>query len=54
MYQFQGYMDLQSCRGEGTLISNNSTVEISPNVTRKSMMGSFGCPQPSKLDFLNQ
>ncbi|MGA8105455.1 MAG: hypothetical protein WB815_02280 [Nitrososphaeraceae archaeon] len=31
--------------GEGTLISNNSTVEISPNVTRKSMMGSFGCPQ---------
>jgi len=31
---------------EGTLISNNSTVEISPNVTRKSMMGSFGCPQP--------
>lgn len=32
--------------GEGTLISNNSTVEISPNVTRKSMMGSFGCPQP--------
>ena len=32
--------------GEGTLISNNSTVEISPNVTRKSMMGSFGCPRP--------
>ena len=32
--------------GEGTLISNNSTVEISPNVTRKSMMGGFGCPQP--------
>jgi hypothetical protein len=32
--------------GEGTLISNNSTVVISPNVTRKSMMGSFGCPQP--------
>jgi hypothetical protein len=32
--------------GEGTLISNNSTVEISPNVTRKSLMGSFGCPQP--------
>ena len=32
--------------GEGTLISNNSTVEISPNVTRKSMMGSFECPQP--------
>ena len=32
--------------GEGTLISNNSTVEISPNVTRKSMTGSFGCPQP--------
>ena len=23
-----------------------STVEISPNVTRKSMTGSFGCPQP--------
>jgi hypothetical protein len=32
--------------GEGTPISDNSTVEISPNVTRKSMMGSFGCPQP--------
>jgi hypothetical protein len=32
--------------GEGTLISDNSTVEVSPNVTRKSMMGSFGCPQP--------
>jgi hypothetical protein len=31
--------------GEGTPISDNSTVEISPNVTRKSMMGSFGCPQ---------
>ena len=32
--------------GEGTLISDNSTVEIAPNVTRKSMMGSFGCPHP--------
>jgi hypothetical protein len=32
--------------GEGTPISDNSTVEISPNVTRKSMMGSFGCPRP--------
>jgi hypothetical protein len=32
--------------GEGTLISDNYTVEVSPNVTRKSMMGSFGCPQP--------
>jgi hypothetical protein len=32
--------------GEGAPISDNSTVEISPNVTRKSMMGSFGCPLP--------
>jgi hypothetical protein len=32
--------------GEGTPISDNSTVEIAPNVTRKSMMGSFECPQP--------
>lgn len=32
--------------GEATPISDNSTVEISPNVTRKSMMGSFGCPLP--------
>ena len=32
--------------GEGTPISDNSTVEIAPNVTRKSMMGSFGCPHP--------
>ena len=32
--------------GESEPISDNSTVEISPNVTRKSMMGSFGCPQP--------
>ena len=32
--------------GEGTLVSDSSTVEVSPNVTRKSMMGSFGCPQP--------
>jgi hypothetical protein len=32
--------------GEGPPISDNSTVEISPNVTRKSMMGSFGCPLP--------
>ena len=27
-------------------ISDNSTVEISPNVTRKSIMGGFGCPLP--------
>jgi hypothetical protein len=32
--------------GEATPISDNSTVEISPNVTRKSIMGGFGCPLP--------
>ena len=32
--------------GETTPISDNSTVEISPNVTRKLMVGSFGCPLP--------
>jgi hypothetical protein len=43
---FRATWTCSSAGGEGTLISNNSTVEISPNVTRKSMMGSFGCPQP--------
>jgi hypothetical protein len=32
--------------GESAPVSDNSTVEISPNVTRKSIMGSFGCPLP--------
>jgi hypothetical protein len=32
--------------GEATPISDNSTVEISSNVTRKSIMGGFGCPLP--------
>ena len=32
--------------GESEPISDNSTVEISPNVTRKSIMGGFGCPLP--------
>jgi hypothetical protein len=32
--------------GEVTPISDNSTVEISPNVTRKSIIGGFGCPLP--------
>jgi hypothetical protein len=32
--------------GEAAPISDNSTVEISPNVTRKSIMASFGCPLP--------
>jgi hypothetical protein len=32
--------------GESAPISDNSTAEISPNVTRKSIMGGFGCPQP--------
>jgi hypothetical protein len=32
--------------GESEPISDNSTVEISPNVTRKSIVGSFGCPLP--------
>jgi hypothetical protein len=32
--------------GEAAPISDNSTVEISPNVTRKSIIGSFGCPLP--------
>jgi hypothetical protein len=32
--------------GEAIPISDNSTVEISPNVTRKSIMGGFGCPLP--------
>ena len=32
--------------GESAPVSDNSTVEISPNVTRKSIMGGFGCPQP--------
>jgi hypothetical protein len=32
--------------GEGAPISDNSTVEISPGVTRKSIIGSFGCPLP--------
>ena len=31
---------------EATPISDNSTVEISPNVTRKSIIGGFGCPLP--------
>lgn len=33
--------------GEAEPISDNSTVKISENVTRKSMIGSFGCPLPS-------
>lgn len=32
--------------GESAPVSDNSTVEISPNVTRKSIMGGFGCPLP--------
>jgi hypothetical protein len=32
--------------GEAAPVSDNSTVEISPNITRKSIMGSFGCPLP--------
>jgi hypothetical protein len=32
--------------GESDPISDNSTVEFSPNVTRKSIMGGFGCPLP--------
>lgn len=32
--------------GESEPISDNSTVEISPNVTRKSIIGGFGCPRP--------
>ncbi|MFZ0647244.1 MAG: hypothetical protein WAM27_03380 [Nitrososphaeraceae archaeon] len=32
--------------GESEPISDNSTVEISQNVTRKSIMGGFGCPLP--------
>jgi hypothetical protein len=32
--------------GEAEPISDNSTVKISENVTRKSMIGSFGCPLP--------
>ena len=32
--------------GEATPISDNSTVEISSNVKRKSIMGGFGCPLP--------
>ena len=32
--------------GESEPISDNSTVEISPNVTRTSIMGGFGCPLP--------
>src|SRR5574337_848572 len=30
--------------GEATLV-DNSAVQISPGVTRKSIMGSFGCPE---------
>jgi hypothetical protein len=32
--------------GEAEPISDNSTVKISENVTRKSIIGSFGCPLP--------
>jgi hypothetical protein len=32
--------------GESDPTSDNSTVEISPNVTRKSITGGFGCPLP--------
>ena len=32
--------------GESDPISDNYTVEISPNVTRTSIMGGFGCPLP--------
>ena len=32
--------------GDSEAFSDNSTVEISQNVTRKSIMGGFGCPQP--------
>ena len=32
--------------GESHLISDNSTVELSPNVTRTSILGGFGCPLP--------
>jgi hypothetical protein len=32
--------------GESAPVSDNSTVEISSNVTRKSIMGGFGCPLP--------
>jgi hypothetical protein len=32
--------------GEAEPISDNSTVNISENVTRKSTIGSFGCPLP--------
>ena len=32
--------------GESEPISDNSTVEISPNFTRTSIMGGFGCPLP--------
>ena len=31
---------------EGEPLSNNSTVQISDDVIRKAMLGSFGCPQP--------
>ncbi len=31
---------------EGEPMSDNSTVQISDNVIRKAMLGSFGCPQP--------
>jgi hypothetical protein len=32
--------------GEETPISDNSTAQLSEGVTRKSIMGSFGCPLP--------
>ncbi len=31
---------------EGEPLSDNSTVQISDDVIRKAMLGSFGCPQP--------
>ena len=31
---------------EGEPLSDNSTVQISDDVMRKAMLGSFGCPQP--------
>jgi hypothetical protein len=32
--------------GDATPISDNSTTQLSQGVTRKSIMGSFGCPLP--------
>ena len=40
--------------GESEPMSDNSTVQISEGVTRKGMVGGFGCPlQGLMLDFQN-